>query len=127
LNFLDTKNPSITVADFNAFQPPVSGPVTTLFPDDSNWISGVSGVAFGNRAGNFLEIVVGSGEGQSTRVRVILTDTTSITPGVVYTLLLESGGHTFFYKDLQEDFAFLALPPTAFGVFAGAFSAPFAF
>jgi FG-GAP repeat len=127
LSFNDTRNPFITLADFNAFLPPVSSPVTTLFPDDSTWLSGVSGVAFGNRAANYLEIVVGSGEGQSTRFRVILTDTNSITPGVVYTLLQTSGPHTFFYKDLQDDFTLLAIPPTAFGVFVGAFGAPFVF
>jgi hypothetical protein len=125
LTFHDASN--TLLADFPGFQPPVSGPVTTLFPDDSNWINGVSGVAFGNRDGQFIEIVIGSGQGQATKVRVILTDPPN--PPIGFALLPDSSGHIFLFKDFdfKNDFENLDIPFTAFGALVGGFGAPFAF
>jgi hypothetical protein len=99
------------LADLIVFQPPFPGKVT-LFPDDSHWTSGVSGVAFGSLVqgptGMFLEIVVGSGAGQTTRVRVIQSVPRSNT--------ISSS------IDLQ-----LGLPASVFGAFVGGFEAGFDF
>jgi hypothetical protein len=119
-------NPVVMV-DFLAFTAPgyTASNQRTFFTRDSQWTSGVGGVAFGSRDANGnLEIIVGTGPGQFSAVRLFASTAASGLPagGGTTGMTPLAGGQIFTATPLFYQNLFATPLATQFQYLVGAFS-----